>query len=235
MPGGRGSTPDAIVANVQRKACEDGAVAPRPSDDQLIGVSRSAAARVIGITERRLVAWNNRGLVYPSAVSQIGRRTIWTFSLEDLVQGRVVRELEDRGIHVRHIRHVVEAVRSSVHPRPLASLRWGVAGHEVFVGYPDGSWVGDRHPNQQVLIETLDLKAIRGEARRAAQQRPKAAAGAVESRRGSLGSKEVFAGTRIPVAAVVEYVRRGASDRRILQGFPDLGTEDVAYARQLAG
>lgn len=40
----------------QRKACEDGAVAPRPSDDQLIGVSRSAAARVIGITERRLVA-----------------------------------------------------------------------------------------------------------------------------------------------------------------------------------
>jgi len=216
-------------------ACEDGAMTRRSSDDELIGVSRSAAARVIGITERRLSAWNERGLVYPSAMSQLGRRTIWTFSLEDLVQGRVVRELEDRGIHVRHIRRIVEAVRSSVHPRPLASLRWGVAGQEVFVGYPDGSWVGDRRPNQQVLIEMLDLKAIRGEARRAAHERPRAAAGKAESRRGTLGSKEVFAGTRIPVAAVVEYVRRGASDRRILQGFPDLGTEDVAYARQLAG
>ena len=152
----------------------------QPRDDELIGVSRSTAARVIGITERQLIAWNNRGLVYPSAVTQVGSRSIWTFSLEDLVQGRVVRALEDRGIHVRHIRRIVEAVRSSVHPRPLASLRWGVAGLEVFVGYPDGSWVGDRRPNQQVMVETLNLEAIRGDARRAAKERPAEAAGSVE-------------------------------------------------------
>lgn len=165
--------------------------------DELIGVSRSTAARVIGINERRLRAWNDRGLVSPSLVTDLGSRSIWTFSLEDLVQGRVVRELEERGISVRHIRRVVEAVRSSTHQRPLASLVWGVAGHEIFVGYPD------------------DI-------------------GAVESRRGKLGSKDVFSGTRIPVAAVVEYIERGASDERILQGFPDLRSEDIDSARRLA-
>jgi len=203
--------------------------------DELIGVSFSTAARVIEIEERRLRAWNDRGLVSPSLVTQLGSRQIWTFSLEDLVQGRVVKELEDREISVRYIRRVVEAVRSSTYPQPLASLVWGVAGHEIFVGYPDGGWVGDRRPSQNVFIETLDLDTIRGDARRAAQERQPEHIGAAESRRGKLGSKNVFAGTRIPVATVVEYIERGANDQRILQGFPDLRSEDIDYARQLVG
>ena len=203
--------------------------------DELIGVSFSTAARVIEIEERRLRAWNDRGLVSPSLVTQLGSRQIWTFSLEDLVQGRVVKELEDREISVRHIRRVVEGVRSSAHPLPLASLVWGAAGHEAFVGYPDGSWVGDRRPSQNVFIETLDLDTIRGDSRRSAQERQPKHVGAAESRRGKLGSKNVFAGTRIPVATVVEYIERGANDQRILQGFPDLRSEDIDYARQLVG
>ena len=201
--------------------------------DELIGVSFSTAARVIEIEERRLRAWNDRGLVSPSLVTQLGSRQIWTFSLEDLVQGRVVKELEDREISVRYIRRVVEAVRSSTYPQPLASLVWGVAGHEIFVGYPDGGWVGDRRPSQNVFVETLDLETIRGDARCSARARQPEHVGAMASRRGKLGSKDVFAGTRIPVAAVVEYIERGATNERILQGFPDLRSEDVDSARQL--
>lgn len=202
-------------------------------DDELIGAPLSTAARVIGISERRLVAWNERGLVCPSHLSQLGRRRVWTFSLEDLVQGRVVKQLEDRGMHVRHIRRVVEAVRSSVHPQPLASLQWGVCADEIFVGYPDGSWVGDKRPEQNVLIETLDLDEIRSDARRIARVRSSTAIAQVESRRGKLGSKKVFSGTRIPVDVIVDYVRSGATDRRILDGFPDLTPADIDYARQL--
>ena len=203
--------------------------------DELIGVSLSTAARVIGIEERRLRAWNDRGLVSPSLVTQLGSRQIWTFTLEDLVQGRVVKQLEDREISVRHIRRVVEGVRSSAHPLPLASLVWGAAGHEAFVVYPDGSWVGHRRPSQNVFIETLDLDTIRGDARRAAQERQPEHVGVVEAQRGKLGSKDVFVRTRIPVAAVVEYLERGATDERILQGFPDLRSDDIDYARQLVG
>lgn len=205
----------------------------RPGDDGLIGVSRSTAARVIGVTERRLRSWNDRGLVYPSQVSTLGSRTVWTFTLEDLVQGRVVKQLEDRGVHVRHIRRVVEAVRSSTHPQPLSSLRWGVGAGEVFVGFPDGSWVGGRRPDQTVLIETVDLDEIRSDARRLARQRPAESAGSTETRRGKVGSKEVFVGTRIPVSAILEYLSRGVADERILEGFPDLRPEDINYARRL--
>lgn len=212
--------------------CEDDAMSDVGDTDTLIGVSRTTAARVIGISERRLLSWNDKGLVSPSLSTAFGVRVIWTFSLEDLVQGRVVKALEAQGMHVRHIRRIVEAVRSSVHPRPLASLSWGVAGQEIFVGYPDGSWVGDRRPNQNVLIDTINLEEIRGEARRSAQERRPEHIGAVESRRGALGSKEVFAGTRIPVSAVLEYLQRGASEQRILAGFPDLRPEDINFARQ---
>ena len=156
-------------------------------------------------------------------------------SYTHIIAWAIVKALEAQGMHVRHIRRIVEAVRSSVHPRPLASLSWGVAGQEIFVGYPDGSWVGDRRPNQNVLIDTIDLEEIRGDARRSAQERRPEHVGSVESRRGALGSKEVFAGTRIPVNAVVEYLQRGASDQRILEGFPDLRAEDINFARQRVG
>lgn len=215
--------------------CEDDAMSDVDDTDALIGVSRATAARVIGISERRLLSWNDTGLVSPSLSTALGVRVIWTFSLGDLVQGRVVKAREAQGMHVRHIRRIVEAVRSSVHPRPLASLSWGVSGQEIFVGYPDGSWVGDRRPNQNVLIDTIDLEEIRGDARRSAQERRPEHVGSVESRRGALGSKDVFAGTRIPVKAVVEYLQRGASDQRILEGFPDLRAEDINFARQRVG
>lgn len=201
-------------------------------EDELIGASRSTAARVIGISERRLAAWNSRGLVFPSVTAAIGSKSVWSFSLEDLVQGRVVKELEDRGFHVRHIRGVVEAVRSSVHPKPLVSLKWGVSGPEVFVGYPDGSWVGDRKPNQGVMVEVLNLEEIRSDARKLVRQRPPGSVGRIEQTRGKLGSKAVFAGTRVPVATVISYLERGASDDRILAGFPSLERADVEYARR---
>jgi hypothetical protein len=44
--------------------------------DELIGVSRSTAARVIDINERRLRAWNDRGLVSPSLVTELARAWI---------------------------------------------------------------------------------------------------------------------------------------------------------------
>ena len=57
-------------------------------------------------------------------------------------------------------------------------------------------------------------------------------AGHVERRRGVLGSKAVFAGTRVPVAAVETYLERGLSEERILEAFPELTREDVEAARR---
>jgi uncharacterized protein (DUF433 family) len=198
--------------------------------DNLIGVTRRRAAHILGVNEARLVSWNRRGLLRPSSETVIGTRGHWTYGLEELVQGLVIRQLEDRGIHIRHIKIFVDAVRSADHPRPLASLRWAVVGTEAFVGYPDGSWQGHRKPAQNVMTEVLDLSEIRTNARTAARSRI-GVPGTVEKRRGALGSKPVFAGTRIPVGTVVAYLDAGQTDSQILEAFPLLEPADIEHAR----
>ncbi len=197
--------------------------------DERIGVTRRMAAEVIGVTDQRLRRWNGSGLVNPSTISALGARDFWTYTLEDLVQGKVVRALEDRGIEIRVIRRVVESVRSSVHPKPLASLNWGTSGTEVFVGFPDGGWVGAREPSQNVLTEVINLDQIRLSTR-TSLQRPAEQEGRLEQRRSSLGHKPVFAGTRIAVATVAAYLKRGIPVPEILEAFPDLTESDIALA-----
>lgn len=198
--------------------------------DGRIGVPPRVAARVIGVSEERLRRWNAAGLVIPTATIQIGERQRWSYGLEDIVQGRIVRQLEDRDVHIRAIRRIVEAARSAVHV-PLSSLRWGTSAGEAFVQYPDEQWVGSREPSQAVIIETLNLDLVRDEVRRAVTQRPPEAVGKIERRRGTLGFKPVFAGTRIPVEAVVAYLRRDRPDSDILEAFPDLTPDDLRVAR----
>ena len=124
---------------------------------------------------------------------------------------------------------MVESVRTSVHPKPLASLNWGTNGAEVFVGFSDGGWTRGKEPGQGVLVEMLDLDRIRLSAR-TSLQRPSRQAGRVEKRRSSLGHKPVFAGTRIAVATVAAYLRRGIPAPEILEAFPDLTESDIALA-----
>jgi uncharacterized protein (DUF433 family) len=200
--------------------------------DDVIGATRPTAARVIGVTENCLRSWNNRGLVLPSFLP-LDTRGYWTYALDDIVQGRVVRQLEEAGHHVRVIRRIVEAIRTSTYPKPLAKLVWAVAGRDIFVQYPDGQWVNGRRPAQGVMTEVINLDRIRVDAREALR-RPSAAAGHTERRRGRLGNKEVFAGTRVPLTAVLPYLRRGAPDAEILEAFPDLTPTDIELARARA-
>jgi uncharacterized protein (DUF433 family) len=58
--------------------------------------------------------------------------------------------------------------------------------------------------------------------------------GLVERARGRLGSKEVFAGTRIPVVIVRSYFERGFSDSDVLREYPDLTPADSQTARRQA-
>jgi uncharacterized protein (DUF433 family) len=67
----------------------------------------------------------------------------------------------------------------------------------------------------------------------AAVDRDEGAAGKVVTRRGVQGSKPIFAGTRIPVAAVQRYLRAGYDAQAIIAEYPSLTEVDVEAARQL--
>lgn len=47
------------------------------------------------------------------------------------------------------------------------------------------------------------------------------------------GGEPAFYGTRIPVVHVSSLSRKGISESEILQDFPHLSAEDLAYARRL--
>ena len=53
-------------------------------------------------------------------------------------------------------------------------------------------------------------------------------------RRGVQRSKPVFAGTRIPVAAVQRYLDAGYDTAAIIREYPSLTPEDVETARRYA-
>lgn len=101
-------------------------------------------------------------------------------------------------------------------------------------GHHDGSWEGDREPNQVVISEVLNLEAIRARIREAIAA-PAAGDGGVERRRGVLGGKPLIAGTRVPLVAIEPYLRRGASSEDIAEAFPQLRPEDIAAARSAIG
>lgn len=200
--------------------------------DDVVGATLPTAARVVGVPVERLRAWSDRGLVVPSYRQQIGRRYRWSYSLDELVQARLVKALEAAGVGVRQIALVVEAAKA-VSESPLTRLSWAVSAGEAFVQYPSGEWYGGRRPNQIVLHGVLDLAEIRAETRKALG-RPRELAGRVETRRGVHNSRPVFEGTRVPVDTVRGYVDAGFADEHILRSFPSLYTEDVEYARRLA-
>ncbi len=198
--------------------------------DDLIGVSVERAASIVGVSVQKLAAWERIGLVEPSVRTQVRARHIRIYGLSELVELRIVDELIRRGQPVRLVRRIVEAHRSSTIPHPLRELRWATDAGMVYVGFEDGSWVGGRHPRQGVLTEVIDLEEIRSSTRDAAHRRM-GTPGAVEKRRGVLGRKPVFEGTRTPVDVVTAYYRRGFSDAEILEAFPHLSADDLDTAR----
>jgi uncharacterized protein (DUF433 family) len=207
---------------------------PTSDNDDVIGVPLKVAASVIGVPEERLRRWETSRLLVPRLMGEGSRRRYVSYSLDELVQGRVIRVLEERGNHIRHIRRVVELYRDRDTPRPLSQLQWATDrdGAHIYVSFSDGVWSDDVHPHQLVMKDVIDLDLIRSQARAKVRERAKADRGRIERRRGVHSSEPVFAGTRTPVAAVESYLRRGHSDQRILAAFPHLTRGDIAAARK---
>lgn len=199
--------------------------------DELVGVSAARAAELTDISRRRLLVWANIGLVDPAVRRRVGGREVRLYGFEQLVELRMVRALEDAGRPTQQIHWVVDAYRS-FSPYPLRELTWAVSGREIFVQFPDGHWHGGNQPGQGVMHQVLDLERIRTHLRRDLSRPRRHERGNIEKRRGTLGSKPVFEGTRTPVAAVQSYLKRDIPEKEILEAFPHLSSEDIEAARR---
>ena len=136
-----------------------------------------------------------------------------------------------RDFHIRNIRRVVERLRRE-YDRPLHQLVFATSGGEIYFQHPDGEWEGDQAKDQIVLQSVIiDLDVVRARIQQDTKRRSEDS-GRVERRRKVHGSKQVFAGTRIPVESVQRYLIQGYDATEILAAYPELTVEDVEAARR---
>ncbi len=133
---------------------------------------------------------------------------------------------------LQHIRRVVEHLRSRGYQEPLRELTFATFGPEIYFRHADGTWEGDLRPDQIVLEKILRLDPLRARIAEAAERQADDA-GQVLKKRGVRASAPVFAGTRIRVSTVQEYLRHVYDTDAILKAFPDLKAADVDEASRL--
>jgi DNA-binding transcriptional MerR regulator len=181
----------------------------------------------------RLRYWEQVGLVVPSIKRRLSpHNTVRLYSFQDLLALLVVSELRtERDMSLQRIRRLVAHLLRD-YAAPLRELRFATVGREIYFQHADGTWEGDLRPDQIILEQTIRLEPLRARiesaARRSAQD-----AGQVVKRRGVHASAPVFAGTRIRVSTVQDYLRHGYQTEAILEAFPDLKPADVDEARRL--
>lgn len=211
------------------------------ADERLVAFTRERAADLSGLTPRQLDYWRKTQLMQPSTSRQVSEhRSVHLYDFTDMLELLTIAELLRRNVPTRRVRKIVDRLRARGYERPLTEIRFGVIPLEgrrervlVMLKHADGSVEGDDHPDQAIFREAVDMTEIRATLRRSTERRPERF-GQVERRRGALGSKELFAGTRIPVATVRSYLREGVAVGEILEAFPALTAEDIEAARLAA-
>jgi DNA-binding transcriptional MerR regulator len=205
-----------------------------PATEELLAFPDTRARKLARVSMRRLRYWEETGLVVPSIRRQLSpKNTVRLYSFQDLLALLVVAELRtERDMSLQHIRRVVEHLRSRGYQAPLRELTFATLGQEIYFQHADGTWEGDLRPDQIVLEKILRLDPLRARITRAAQRQANDA-GRVVKQRGVHASAPVFAGTRIRVSTVQDYLRHGYDTDAILEAFPDLKPADVAEAFRL--
>jgi DNA-binding transcriptional MerR regulator len=202
--------------------------------EELLAFPDTRARQLAGVSMRRLRYWEETGLVVPSIRRQLSpKHTVRLYSFTDLLSLLVVTELRtERDMSLQHIRRAVEHLRSRGYRKPLQELTFATIGREIYFQHPDGTWEGDLQPDQIVLEKVLHLDRLRARITRAAERQDHDV-GRVVKKRGVHASAPVFAGTRIRVSTVQDYLRHGYGTDAILEAFPDLSAADVSEASRL--
>lgn len=204
------------------------------SADTIIGAfSEEHAERLTGVSRHQLKRWDRDGFFEPSYAFE-NRRAAYSrvYSFRDIVSLRVLNDLRNvKGVSRQHLR---EVSRKLAH---LGDAKWTattlyVLGKRVVFERPGTRVKEEIVSGQQVL--DIPLRVVIASTRKAVREmnrRGAAEAGMIVRHRFVAENQRVFAGTRIPVAAVKRYLDAGVSEEVVLGEFPALTSADIEVAR----
>jgi DNA-binding transcriptional MerR regulator len=139
--------------------------------------SAAAARRIVGITQRRLDYWDERGLVSPSIRKAHGKGTDRTYAFNDLVKLSVVKRLRDAGLSLGKIAFAIKILRRRRGGDPLADRCLITDGQTVHVLTDDPNALEDVLRKGQLVFTVIAAGEIEVRVTLAAQKYRGRAAG----------------------------------------------------------
>lgn len=201
--------------------------------DNVIGAfSEEQAAAISGLSIYQLRNWCDEGLIEPSfGLGKKGAPYGRLYSFRDLVSLQVLDDLRNRKkIPLSHLRDVSSRLAHMGDKKWIAATLY-VLGKRVVFDNPRTSQREEVVSGQRVFDIPLRIVARNTRTRIEEINERSAKVGQVERRRFVSGNRRVFAGTRITVEGVIDFLRAGYADAAILREFPGLTAADIAVAR----
>lgn len=203
------------------------------SENVVGAFSEEHAEKLTGISRHQLRRWDRTGFLRPS-YGHTDRHEAFSriYSFRDLVALRVLNDLRNnKKVPLQHLR---EVSRQLAH---LGDAKWTsttlyVLGRRVVLEDPTTKQRSEIVSGQGVL--GIPLRVVISDTRKAVRElnlRGADEVGQVVQARFVMQNEPVFAGTRIPVAAVQRYLDAGFTAENIVREYPQLTREDVDAAR----
>lgn len=196
--------------------------------------SEEQVSLLTGLSRAQLRKWNHRGFIRPEfKISDDPRKPYsYIYSFKDLLKLRVLNQLRNVfSVPMKELERVEQALAHMGDDKWTRQKLW-VHNRKVVFQEPESH--RKREIASKQFVAEIALEVVTSDARGdivKLNRRNGGKVGRVERRKNVHSSEEVFAGTRIPVSAVIDYIRAGYSDHEIVDQFPSLEVGDIAEAR----
>ena len=199
-------------------------------DDSTIAVLAFSAEhmeRLTGLTPRQLAYWDKTDFFKPEYASENRRLpNSRVYSFKDAVGLRTIGVLLNaHRVSLPHLKDVARKLATYTN-RPWSELRLRVWNRRVQFDEPETGATRDVIMGQYVLLPIIDVHEVEQRVEML-KSRDEASIGHFERHRYVSHNKLVIAGTRVPVATILEYIEDGYSTEAILEEFPSLTETDI--------
>lgn len=195
--------------------------------------SADQVVKLTGLTMRQLAYWDDTGFFKPQYASE-NRRSPYSriYSFSDIVGLRTISLLKNGyNVSMNHLKETAEKL-SRYTKRPWSDVKLAVWNREVTWIDPDTGKPASVISGQFILFELIDVIDDMKQKTESLRTRSNDEIGKIVRKRNIAHNRPVFAGTRIPVAAVLNFAEAGYNIDDILKEYPTLTKEDIEVAMQ---
>lgn len=122
------------------------------------GYSAGMARAALGVSQRCLDYWEERGVIQASFVASSGKGSQRLYSFHDLVQISVVKELRDAGLSLQKIRKAIKVLRKKLkHEGVLLKERFYTDGQTLHRITDDPRFLEDTLDQGQLVMSVIAL------------------------------------------------------------------------------